>query len=588
MLLDNSSNLGICFRIFTLVISLYAVPAHALDFFVDSASDDVDNTPGNGTCDTIIGECTLRAAIQEVTQGSTSTIYNIYLLANTYILDLNGAELIADAGDLNIDSSGSTILITAQSGTNASNVIIESGALTDRIFHIMDAASVTFRNITIQNANTTVIGGAIYNVSGGSLTLDGVVLNNNATSAANGGGAIYSNSGTTTISDSTLSNNQASSGWGGAIYNAAGSTLTVSTTTFNNNGANSAGGAIYHANTTANSLSISESTFQSNSSSTSGGGLHNAGGASINGSLFTQNSVLANGAIFGGGGIANSSTLTIKNTTISENQTLAYGGGIHNGNSASANLTLNNVTITGNSADLDNDSIGDGGGLYADTSTTVNYSNTIIANNTDASSEAPDCGGASITSLGNNIVGNILGCSIGGTQSNDQTGDPLLAALADNGGPTLTHALNTGSIAIDAGNQNIPDGNAPNCETTDQRGFSRPVDGDSDLVAYCDIGAYELDPNSSGTPITGGGCYIATAAYGTGMEKDVVTLRRFRDRYLLSNEPGKLFTELYYKLSPPVATRISSSNTLREWARASLIPLVSLGRILGEPEPTQR
>lgn len=66
------------------------------------------------------------------------------------------------------------------------------------------------------------------------------------------------------------------------------------------------------------------------------------------------------------------------------------------------------------------------------------------------------------------------------------------------------------------------------------------------------------------------------------MEKDVVTLRHLRDRYLLTNKPGQLFTRLYYELSPPIASKISTSETLREWARASLVPLVSLSRILDD------
>ena len=56
--------------------------------------------------------------------------------------------------------------------------------------------------------------------------------------------------------------------------------------------------------------------------------------------------------------------------------------------------------------------------------------------------------------------------------------EPLLGALADNGGPTLTHALLTGSPAIDAGNDAA-------CPATDQRGVTRPQG------AHCDIGSYE-------------------------------------------------------------------------------------------------
>ncbi|MFV1996598.1 MAG: CFI-box-CTERM domain-containing protein, partial [Acidiferrobacterales bacterium] len=87
-----------------------------------------------------------------------------------------------------------------------------------------------------------------------------------------------------------------------------------------------------------------------------------------------------------------------------------------------------------------------------------------------------------------------------------------------------------------------------------------------------------------GPAATGGGCYIATAAYGTDMEADVVKLRHFRDHYLLTNKPGQLFTKLYYKISPPLAAKISTSETLREWARISLIPLVARGRPLDDTD----
>jgi hypothetical protein len=65
-------------------------------------------------------------------------------------------------------------------------------------------------------------------------------------------------------------------------------------------------------------------------------------------------------------------------------------------------------------------------------------------------------------------------------------GDPLLGPLADNGGSTETMALGFGSPAIDAGDD-------ASCAATDQRGTTRPKDGDGDGTAYCDIGAYERD-----------------------------------------------------------------------------------------------
>jgi hypothetical protein len=64
--------------------------------------------------------------------------------------------------------------------------------------------------------------------------------------------------------------------------------------------------------------------------------------------------------------------------------------------------------------------------------------------------------------------------------------DPLLGPLQDNGGPTWTHALLYNSPAIDAGDP-------VNCTPTDQRGVARPIDGDSDGTAVCDIGAVEFE-----------------------------------------------------------------------------------------------
>jgi hypothetical protein len=79
-------------------------------------------------------------------------------------------------------------------------------------------------------------------------------------------------------------------------------------------------------------------------------------------------------------------------------------------------------------------------------------------------------------------------------------------------------------------------------------------------------------PSSSG----GGksGCFIATAAYGSYLHPKVAELRDFRDRYLMTNVPGRLFVALYYRLSPPVARVIAEHEWMRVVVRGALTPVV--------------
>ena len=78
----------------------------------------------------------------------------------------------------------------------------------------------------------------------------------------------------------------------------------------------------------------------------------------------------------------------------------------------------------------------------------------------------------------------------------------------------------------------------------------------------------------SGSGGGGGGCFIATAAYGSLLEPHVKILCKFRDRYLLTNGPGKIFVKYYYKYSPPIADFISRNKALKVIVCVLLLPLV--------------
>jgi predicted outer membrane repeat protein len=179
--------------------------------------------------------------------------------------------------------------------------------------------------------------------------------------------------------------------------------------------------------------------------------------------------------------------LNLTNSTVSGNTAGRNGGGIYASGTASDIVTIVSSTIVNNRAVID------GGGLVrASTTNPVNLRNTIIANNTDDGT-APDVSG-SVVSQGYNLIENTTGAAISGTTTGNLTGvDPNLGPLQDNGGPTQTHALLSGSPAIDKGESSG--------STVDQRGLTRPVDHPSIPNATggngADIGAFEVQQLSA-------------------------------------------------------------------------------------------
>ncbi|WP_341531797.1 choice-of-anchor Q domain-containing protein (plasmid) [Nostoc sp. UHCC 0302] len=411
----------------------------------------------------------------EINSGTTAEIVGL-TIANGYIFeDFPGGAGILNSGTLTLSNS----IVNGNIAESASGGgIFNSGTL-------------KLSDTTISNNRSQGYYGAggIYN--SGTLIVDNSNIKSNSGGefiGSDGSGGIF-NSGTATLNNSTISNNGAR--FGGGIYNASG-TLTINKSTVNGNGAEFAAGILNDG-----ILTLSDSTISDNSADGTGGGISNGGTLTIINSTLSDNSATAEG-----GGIINGGTLTIINSTLSGNSA-NLGAGIYNFQGL---LTVSNSTITLNNPSIyESEAIG-GGGIYIEDGT-ITVNNSIIAGNF----YTPDNGTINVTnpdvvgdfiSNGYNLIGNLNGST--GFNTSEQLTVPITEVLdltlRDNGGATKTHALVTGSKAINAGNNaDIPadiididsDGNTTEPVPYDQRGrgFVRVSGG------RVDIGAYEAQVN---------------------------------------------------------------------------------------------
>lgn len=492
------------------------------------------------------GAGSLRDALVSVGDGGTVT-FNIPTSDPGYS---SGVYTITLAGQLVIDKpvtiSGPGASQLTVSGNNASRVFNVTAA---------SGSALSISGLTIANgkvAGDQVPGGGINNAIGAALNITGCSFldNQTATGARFGntqdigyGGAIYNASGgSLNVRDSVFERNYSSVG--GGICNASGGSISIIGSRFDANaalggggiatsaGSGSVDGCVFTGNTgnfysggidtSDQVLDVRNSTFSDNVAG-SGAGITNVGGTlNVSGCTFSGNHDAGQWDRTGGGicngssstvGTSSPSIANVVNSTFTGNSVGQDGAAIYNtqtgntqdpatGPPQSGIVTVTACTIVGNS--VSQASNAGGGGICNITSTdagvtnTVHIANTIIALNSDEYGIGPDVSGAFMSS-GHNFIG-ASDHSTGFTNgtNNDQVGtsasplDPKLSPLADNGGPTQTMALLSGSTAIDAGadcllnNSCTPTLAAP--LATDQRGLLRKSG------AHVDIGAFELGP----------------------------------------------------------------------------------------------
>ena len=386
-------------------------------FTVNSTLDAVDVNPGDGVCETAVGNgiCTLRAAVMEANGFFGPD--TIQLAAGNYLLTLSGEnEDLGATGDLDITEELSII------GAGRATTTID-GNQADRIFHILGVAAV-LSDMTITNGRVTSAsyfgGGGILNDYGadyhpGALTLEKVTVSNNKTihSGANSiysGGGILSR-GALTVTNSLIQANESSFGNGGGI--SAESIVFLENSTVSNNIADSHGGGIaagfvhivnstidnntlkdddYTYNSRGGGIYISypstiEDTIISNNSlfNGRGGGLFIGVNASL---LVTNTKIISNSANAEfhnsgtrGGGIYNESIqpVTIVDSIIERNYSGYDGGGIYNEYGA-GQMTLNRVTISQNQVESRGAGIHNGGTLSIVNSTIARNITGVIVN----------------------------------------------------------------------------------------------------------------------------------------------------------------------------------------------------------------
>ncbi len=491
-------------------------PTCGIAYTVDSTGDGHNVGPVT-QCNDGTNHCTLRAAI-EASNGHAGDD-GIFFDIPTTDPNFNGIFWTIRLGtalpdlstNINITGPGADKLTVQRSTVNGTPVF--------PIFNVTTTGLVALSGMTIRNGiaaasgtfGVPATGGGIAHNASGTLNVANCILT--ANSAGNGGG--IGNFGAMTVTDCTLSGNSASN-VGGGIYSEGG-TASVSNCTLSGNSSlpPSTNSTVYGGGlgiVGAGTVNVTNCALSGNQACGNCGGLGgSSGSAGLGGGIYIESNGTVNvtncslgsnsvgyntgSVIARGGGICiQSGVVNIINSTLGGNFGSKNGGGIYN---EATTLNVTNCTLSSNSAQF-------GGGIFNPAGKTANVKSSIIALNTAGGSAGPDLNGTFIAQ-GFNLIGNNDGAAASfpagnPNANNDIVGtsaspiDPKLDpnGLQNNGGPTQTIALLSGSPAIDKGTSLGSTGTL----TTDQRGAGRTLDDPSVANAAggdgTDVGAFEF------------------------------------------------------------------------------------------------
>ncbi|MCP4166146.1 MAG: right-handed parallel beta-helix repeat-containing protein, partial [Chloroflexi bacterium] len=372
-------------------------------------------------------ETTLNNAIACVNAAGAGT-FTIDISANITLTGHTTAIDTADADEIIIDGNDNTV----------------DGDSKGLVFEVKGGSIVSFKDITITKGSGDSYGGGIA-VAGEDTVVtitDSTLSHNEAPFGGDGGGGglFVDYASKAVVENSKISDNKAQ--FGGGIWVLREAELTITNSTVSNNKGNSStyspnvGGGLLV--TLMGTASVDNSTFSGNEVNFGGGiyALESGSEVTITNSTISANSVNY-GGLGGGVVVAYGSKMMIENSTVTGNTADGgVGGGIFE---VDAELAITNSTISDNSA-REGAGIGQSYG-------TVTVTNTIVALQASGGDDCTATG--SIASGGYNIESSTS-CGFTGIGDQQIVTDTLkLQPLADNGGDTLTMALDSGSVAID-------------------------------------------------------------------------------------------------------------------------------------------